>query len=385
VLGEDDADALRKELARLHELLLHPQRMEAVGTLAAGLAHDMNNVLGSITTIAELLLDQCVDADTRGDLETIVAQAERGAELVRSLLAFSRKGQYRKQPVAIDEVVGRLLLLLAHTLPKTIEVRAERRAGAAAIVSGDPVQLNQVLVNLALNAADAMGGTGTITIASDVAGDRVRLRVSDTGCGMDPATLRRAFEPFFTTKPAGSGTGLGLSLVWGVVKNHDGTIDVASEVGRGTTFTIALPLVADAAASATPPPRRVRRPTSATTILVIDDEHALRNATRRALERFGYKVLEAGDGASGLAVFAEHRDRIGLVILDMGMPMMSGAECFRQLRAQSQVPVLIATGYADDAEARQLVAAGAGLIEKPFASTTLAIEVTQMLRRPTET
>src|ERR1044071_4236741 len=115
--------------------------MEAVGTLAAGLAHDMNNVLGSITTIAELLLDQCVDADTRGDLETIVAQAERGAELVRSLLAFSRKGQYRKQPVAIDEVAGRLLLLLAHTLPKTIEVRAERRAGAAAIVNGDPVQL----------------------------------------------------------------------------------------------------------------------------------------------------------------------------------------------------------------------------------------------------
>jgi len=383
-LGEDDADELRAELARLHELLLHPQRMEAVGTLAAGLAHDMNNVLGSITTIAELLIDQCVDADTRGDLETIVAQAERGAELVRSLLAFSRKGQYRKQPVAIDEVVGRLLLLLAHTLPKTIEVRAERRAGATAIVNGDPVQLNQVLVNLALNAADAMGGTGTITIASDVAGDRVRLRVSDTGCGMDPATLRRAFEPFFTTKPAGAGTGLGLSLVWGVVKNHDGTIDVASEVGRGTTFTIALPLVAGGAV--TPPaPRRVRRPTSATTILVIDDEHALRNATRRALERFGYKVLEAHDGANGLAVFAEHRDAIGLVILDMGMPTMSGAECFRRLRAQSQVPVLIATGYADDAEARQLVAAGAGLIEKPFASTTLAIEVTQMLRRPSET
>jgi len=379
--SEAERERLERELVRLHDQLLHPQRMEAVGTLAAGLAHDMNNVLGSITTLAELLLDQCTDNDTRGDLETIVAQADRGAELTRNLLAFSRKGQYRKQLVPIDEVIRRLLLLLEHTLPKSIEVRAEQRARAA-VVNGDPVQLNQVLVNLSLNAADAMNGTGTITISSEVLDRVVRLRVRDRGCGMDEATQRRVFEPFFTTKPPGSGTGLGLSLVWGVVKNHDGTITVESVPGQGTTFTIDLPLVdAAAVAPAQPPARRARRPTSSTTILVIDDEAALRSATRRALERFGYKVLDACHGAEGLEQFDQHRDQIGLVILDMGMPNMNGVECFRRLRERSRVPVLIATGYTDDEDARQLVAAGAGLIEKPYASTALVIAVTQLLRR----
>ena len=158
---------------------------------------------------------------------------------------------------------------------------------------------------------------------------------------------------------------------------------IASEVGRGTTITIALPLASGAPTPLTAPaPRpRVRRPTSATTILVVDDEPALRNATRRALERFGYRVLEAADGVRALDVFREHREHIGLVLLDMGMPNMNGAECFRRLRELSPVPVLITTGYTDDAEARALVAAGAGLIEKPFASTTLVIEVTQLLRQ----
>jgi two-component system, cell cycle sensor histidine kinase and response regulator CckA len=391
---EVEREQVAGELARLRDQLLHPQRMEAVGTLAAGLAHDMNNVLASIIGLADMLLDECETPGIRNDLEQIVAQAERGAELTHSLLAFSRKGQYRKQVVQIDDVIRKTRQLLVHTLPKSIDVSLELHAGTTC-VDADPVQLVQVLVNLSLNGSDAMMGGGKLAIASFVdeldataaqrlsvhAGRYVRLAVSDCGCGMDDVTMRRVFEPFFTTKPLGRGTGLGLAVVWGVVKGHGGTVSVESEPGRGTTFTILLP-VSEATIEAKPPARvpLAAAPRDAT-ILVVDDEPVVRAATRRALERFGFKVVDACDGVDALRVYEDHRERINLVILDMGMPNMNGAECFHRLREITAVPVLVVTGYADDKEAQALVALGAALIEKPQPTTNLMIEVTRLLQR----
>jgi CheY-like chemotaxis protein len=236
-------------------------------------------------------------------------------------------------------------------------------------------------MNLAVNAADAMTGTGTLTITTEPVelptGSVVRLRVRDTGCGMDDATRARVFEPFFTTKPLGNGTGLGLSTVWGVVTSHGGTISVASAVGVGTVFTIEFPRTL---ALPPPPPASVIdvQPARAT-VLVVDDEPLVRSGTRRILERRGLAVLEASNGEEALAVFRAHAASIGLVILDMGMPVMGGAECFAKLREVADVPVLIATGYAEDTAAQALIARGATLIEKPFASAALARDVARLL------
>lgn len=380
------------ELARMQDQLLHSQRMEAVGTLAAGIAHDMNNVLGAIMSFAGLVLESA-KPDQRADLEQIVAEAERGASLTRGLLAFSRRGQYRRQVLVLDDIVREVLPLLERTLPKSIEVRS-LLTGGSACVEGDPVQLGQALVNFGLNAAHAMTGTGTLELAADVVelaepaatelslppGRYGRLRVTDTGCGMDEAVRRRVFEPFFTTKPMGKGTGLGLSTVWGVARAHNGAASVESELGKGSTFWLHLPLTTAARPRAPSPlvievaPELPRR-----TVLVIDDEHAVLRGNRRILERMGLEVLTASDGAEGLQVFDAHADAIALVVLDMGMPVMGGAECFVKLRERSRVPVLIATGYAADEHVQALVAAGASLIEKPFQASDLTSRVRAML------
>ncbi len=375
-----DLRASEQERAALTEQLMHAQRLEVAGTLAAGLAHDMNNVLASIRSLAELQLAEAPSPSTAADLTHIVSQSERGAELTRGLLAFSRRGQYRRQVLELDTALSELLPLLSRTLPKSLEVVTSLGA-AACRVEVDPHHLGQVIMNLAINASEAMTGNGTLTISTEpverATGDVVRLRIRDTGCGMDDATRARVFEPFFTTKSMGNGTGLGLSTVWGVVTAHGGTINVASAVGVGTVFTIEFPRT-----FALPPPPPVKtlepQPTRAT-VLVVDDEPLVRSGTRRILERRGLAVLEASNGEEALAVFRDHAASIGLVILDMGMPVMGGAECFAKLRELAEVPVLIATGYAEDAAAQGLIARGAALIEKPFASAALARDVARLL------
>lgn len=403
-LAEQVAELERSEAerARLHDQLLHAQRMEATGTLAAGLAHDMNNVLASITTYAELVHRELHDPRLRADLEQVTAQAARGAELTRGLLAFSRRGAYRKRLLQVDGVIREVEPLLTRTLPKSIEIRVAPGAPLA-WVEGDDVQLAQALVNFGLNAADAMNGHGILEITSQVveleaaaaaplglaAGSYVRISVRDNGAGMDEATRRRVFEPFFTTKPAGRGTGLGLSTVWGVVQSHGGAVEVASRPGHGATFSVHLPVVA-APVIVDVAPLASRRgasigasvgpePSSRATVLVVDDEPAVRSGTARLLERHGLHVLTADNGAEALRVFAEHGPAVGLVILDMGMPVMGGAECFRRLREHSSVPVLVTTGYAVDEEVQELVARGAALLEKPVPSADLRREVMRLL------
>ncbi len=379
-----------RDRAALSEQLMHAQRLEVAGTLAAGLAHDMNNVLASIRSLAELQLAEPQTTSARADLVHIVAQSERGAELTRGLLAFSRRGQYRLAVLELDVTLREVLPLLSRTLPKSLEIVTTLGASGVQI-EADPHQLSQLIMNLALNAADAMNGIGTLTLSSapvelsaDAAsarglapGSYVRLVVQDTGCGMTETTRMRVFEPFFTTKELGKGTGLGLSMVWGVVTAHGGAVTVESSVGAGSTFTIHLPRTT--ARPALPPPPPIEPRTSRATVLVVDDEPLVRSGTRRILERRGLTVLEATNGEEALAVFAAHAHAIGLVILDMGMPVMSGPECFDRLRALGDVPVLIATGYADDAAAQALIARGAALIEKPYAATALARDVARLL------
>jgi signal transduction histidine kinase len=377
------AKSLAKQLeerASLHDQLLHAQRMEAVGTLAAGVAHDMNNVLASISNVATLLVDGAT-REQRPDLNQIIEQSDRGAQLTRGLLAFSRRGQYRKEVLGFGSHLERVLPLLRRMLPKSVEVRDEIVVGDARI-EADSVHLGQVLMNLALNAADAMHGTGTIAIRASLVQregrQHIGLQVTDTGHGMDAATRLRVFEPFFTTKPIGQGSGLGLSIVWGIVQAHGGTIDVRSEVGVGSTFTVYLPTT-DAPLTAGVPVPAAQPTIRRNTVLVVDDDALVRESTGRLLMRMGLDVLTASNGHEALAVFDDHGERIRIVILDMGMPSMGGAECFRQLRERSNVPVLVATGYAADDNMRELFAAGARIIEKPYAASVLRGEVTQLL------
>ena len=373
-----------QERTKLQDQLVHAQRMEAAGTLAAGLAHDMNNILASITSLASLLRDDLRDDRSAADLDRIIKQASRGAELTRALVAFSRRGQYRKALVSLDDLAREVVPILARTLPKSIAMRAF--ATESLHVEGDPAQLHQIIVNLAVNAVDAMNGKGTLEITTTrtrfdhgaphglLPGEYACLQVRDEGCGMDESTRQRAFEPFFTTKPIGEGTGLGLSMVWGIVQAHGGAVTVSSALGVGTTFTIYLPLAKPVSrAHATPLPA-IPLP-RCTTVLVVDDEDAVRDSTILLLQRRGLDAVGARNGVEALAVFGARSADIGLVILDMAMPEMGGAECFRELRKVSDTPVLIATGYASDAEAQSLTSQGAGLIEKPFAARDLFAQI----------
>jgi signal transduction histidine kinase len=379
------------ERAKLRDQLFHVQRMEAVGTLAAGLAHDMNNVLAAITTFTELSLRETQNPQARDDLRQVLREAGRGAELTRGLLAFARRGQYRKQTLEIEGVIADVVPLLARTLPKSIEIRTEL-ALPNACIEGDATLLGQALVNLGLNAADAMNGAGTLRIGGDLVeldrsaaeamcvapGRYTRLWVIDTGSGMDQSTRDRVFEPFFTTKPIGKGTGLGLAVVWGAVQGHRGAITVDSAPGQGTTFWIYLPVTANvptAKAIAKGSGEFDRRGT----VLVVDDEVGVRTALARLLVEMGFAVIEAANGEEALARHAEAEHDIELVILDMGMPVMDGGECFRRLRERSSVPVLIATGYAVEKDAQSLVAAGAALLEKPFTGEALGREIERLL------
>ena len=381
--------------SELHDQLVRAQRLEAVGTLAAGLAHDMNNVLAAIMGLAEELAETVpLTPEAHDDLRQILRESERGAELTRGLLTFSRRGQYRRRQVLpIGELLGGVTTLLGRTLPKAIEVDS-RVAEPDACVEGDPAQLGQALVNLGINAADAMSGMGTLVLRGETAtldaaraaalsiqpGRYAKLEVADTGTGMDAHTRAHVFEPFFTTKPMGKGTGLGLSIVWGVVTKSCGTVTVESEVGKGSTFTIYLPLTERAATHVTPS-GGIARVAQRGTVLVVDDEPIVLRATARMLQRLGLRVIDASGGEEALALYERHAEEIGLVVLDMGMPGMTGADVFRALRAKSKVKVVIATGYAVERDVQELVDLGARVLEKPYKVAALEAEIDRALSR----
>jgi CheY-like chemotaxis protein len=335
--------------------------MEAIGTLAGGVAHDFNNILMAFMGYANLLQ---LKLDPHDPLHRYVDQllscSSRGVALTQSLLMFSRKQVMELKPCEAGAVVRDVEKLLRRLLPEDIEL--EIKCGEEATVMADVAQMGQVLMNLATNARDAMPGGGRLLIETsrevmDTAflqahgygepGTYAVFSVTDTGTGMDKATQRRVFEPFFTTKEAGKGTGLGLSIIYGIIKEHRGYIAVSSVQGRGTTFRIYLPVASGGSAADRPAARAIVG--GKETLLLVEDNADARGAVRDVLMARGYTVLEAADGREGVEKAAGHKDRIDLVILDVVMPRMNGRETFKEIRKlRPDVRVLFMSGYARD-------------------------------------
>lgn len=348
------------ERTHLEEQLRQSQKMEAVGQLAGGIAHDFNNILGSILGNAELIRLLPPGSPETGEcLDDILTASRRAVELVEQILAFSRRQESRRLPIQLQPVVREVLKLLRATVPAHVEFRAQLASVPA--VLADPTELHSVIMNLCTNAWHALlGRRGLITVGlAEVEPDEdfirrhpdlrpgryVCLTVADDGCGMDEATLARIFEPFFTTKPVGTGTGLGLSVVHGIVKNHDGAIVVQSRPGAGTTFQLYFPVFAAEAPAAAPPPQPVPRG-AGEHILFVDDEEPLARMGTRALERLGYRVTPHTNPAEALAVFRARPTDFDLVVVDYNMPGLNGTEFGAQvLEVRPVQRIILATGY----------------------------------------
>jgi signal transduction histidine kinase/ActR/RegA family two-component response regulator len=366
----------------LQKQLLQAQKMEAIGTLAGGIAHDFNNLLQVTLGYSELLMSERAEDDpSYGDLHKIHQAAISGADLVKRLLTFSRKVEPKPVPMSLNQQVNHVEKMLSRTIPKMIDIRLELEPDTQRI-SADPALIEQVLMNLALNARDAMPDGGILTIMTQNVtldeqfcemypgskpGEYVLLSVSDTGHGMDNATIEHVFEPFYTTKELGRGTGLGLAMVYGIVKQHNGYIRCQSSLGIGTTFKIYLPVIPEETELETPSEMTIL-PSGTETILLVDDEEGVRDLGKRILERSGYTVLTAANGREGLDTYGERKREISLVILDLIMPEMGGKQCLNELlKIDPKVKILIASGYSADGEAEETLETNAqGFIAKPY-------------------
>ena len=394
-LGVIFVNALRQreaeeEQTRLEQQLRQSQKMEAIGTLAGGLAHDMNNVLSAIMGAASLLKHDLDAGDARQqEVSDILDAGKRGRKLMRNLLGFARKGKYRKERVYLWQVASDIAEMLQRTVDKQIEIRTDLDPDAPS-VAGDPDQLHHALMNICLNAVDAMPAGGTLTVSLDSLGEApadpgqpayVRMTVEDTGQGMEPETLAHAFEPFFTTKPKGLGTGLGLSMVYGTVENHGGAVELQSEPGQGTSVTVLLPALAQEELDA--PEETVETEAFQSVgegVLLVDDEELIRRVGERLLRKLGYKVAVAVDGRQAVELLREHAADFQLVILDLVMPGLDGEETFHQLRETDPlIPIILSSGYSRDEKVKRLLMAGAnGFLQKPFELKHLARALKQV-------
>ncbi len=369
----------------LEDQLQHAQRMEAVGILAGGIAHDFNNLLQAISGYTQILLFNrpSNDADTFR-LKAIEKSIARAAQLVRQLLLFSRKVESERRCIDLACEAAQSVQMLKRTIPKMIDIELHHDSGLWK-VKADPVQIEQSLLNLGINAADAMPEGGKLVIqirnaiasedadlqrASAASGNYVLLSVSDTGCGMDAQTVKHIFEPFFTTKEIGKGTGLGLASVYGIVKSHGGHILCDSAPGKGTTFSIYLPAITgtgESTVSALAAPS-LKAENGTETILVVDDIPDIRELAVDTLRPLGYTVLTAASGEEALQIYAVQKDAIALIILDMGMPGMGGSCCMQKLmEINPAVRILIASGYSNDGPVQIALNSGAaGFIGKPY-------------------
>jgi PAS domain S-box-containing protein len=389
------------EQRRLENQLWRSQKMEAVGRLAGGVAHDFNNLLTVITGYSDLVLASLSGSDPRRkNVEEILKAGERAASLTRQLLAFSRRQVLTPQPLDLNGVVLNLDKMLRRLIGEDIEVLNVLHPDLGT-VKADPGQVEQVLVNLAVNARDAMpeGGrliieTANASIDSQTArhydppmppGDYVMLAVSDDGCGMDQETQNLIFEPFFTTKEEGKGTGLGLSTVYGIVKQSGGFIWVQSERGHGTSFKIYLPRIQNKEerhSSASSQEKPLAKGTE--TLLVVEDECAVRELVRGVLESAGYTVLLASRGEEAIQVASTHRNPIDLLLTDVVMPQMGGRELAKAVeKIDSKIKVVYMSGYAEKAIVHQgILEPGAVLIQKPFTPATLIRKIREVLDNP---
>jgi PAS domain S-box-containing protein len=362
----------RLERERLEHRLQQAQRLETVGQLAGGIAHDFNNLLAVITNYAYFVREQLPDGSAvRADVDEIRHAAERASELTHQLLVFSRRETIRPVVLDLNEVVRDMDRLLGRTLGAHVSLDTDP-APEPCLVEADPAQLEQVVLNLVVNARDALPRGGGIRVETRRAGPEVVLSVSDGGEGMEPEVVARAFEPFFTTKPKGAGTGLGLATVYGTVTQAGGHAEIESEPGRGTTVRIHLPSAAERAEPAEPLPDEARDGDGGT-VLVVEDEDAVRTLTSRILAASGFECLEASGGEEALRLYDMNRERVDLVLTDVVMPGMSGQELAERIAVEgSGPPVLFMSGYTNDEVLRHSGSTAAGpLVHKPFTADAL--------------
>ncbi|MBD0326492.1 MAG: response regulator, partial [Pyrinomonadaceae bacterium] len=367
----------------------------SVGTLAGGVAHDFNNLLTVISGNTQLALARLQsEAPVRLRLVEIEKAADRAATMTRQLLAFSRRQEIERRPINLNDTINETMKLLRRVIGEDVEVSFYTATDLAPVFA-DPSQVEQVVMNLAINARDAMPQGGRLIVETqELALDRAYLRnhplakpgryaqisVSDTGAGMDEQTRARIFEPFFTTKAIGQGTGLGLAMVYGIVKQHEGLIEVYSEVGHGTTFKIYLPLIERAVVAEK---RQSQAPVrgGAETILVAEDEEPLRDLARSVLEELGYRVMLARNGEEAVDIYAAHREQVDLVILDVVMPRMGGREAYEQISLSgSGVPLIFMTGYSAEMVPSKFVGStGMQLMQKPYSVEAFGRKVREVL------
>jgi PAS domain S-box-containing protein len=378
----------------LEEELRQAHKMEAIGRLAGGVAHDFNNLLTIVGGYSQMLLDETAAADPRrGRLEQILGATNRATTLTRQLLAFSRRQVLQPKLVHLNHVLTSLQALLQRLIGEHIRIETMLDPGVSRIVA-DPHQIEELVMNLAANSRDAMPDGGEFRMETGMANPSemqpenparknerwVRLRISDTGCGMDDRTREHAFEPFFTTKGVGKGTGLGLSTVYGIVRQNEGEIRLSSAPGRGTTFDFYFPAAPGTDAEGDQPGARAAKATVTGTILVAEDEPALRELVRHTLEQSGYNVVEAGDGYEAVRIIEQHAGEIHLLLTDVIMPLMNGHELASRVKAlRPATQVLFMSGYTDDVLAFHGIASPEiAFLQKPFTPSELIARVAAM-------
>ncbi len=383
----------------LEEQLLHAQKMEAVGRLAGGVAHDFNNMLTVISGYNRMILDELSAMDPlRGYAEEILKAADRAGALTNQLLAFSRRQIMQPRVISVNTVVGQTEKMLHRLIGEDVELVMRLGAGVGNI-KADPGHVEQAVVNLAVNARDAMPLGGRLTIETENVhldehyarthmgvspGDFVLIAVSDTGHGMDAETRRRIFEPFFTTKEKGKGTGLGLATVYGMIKQTGGDIWVYSEPGRGTTFKLYFPRVAEPTSDSADGDASLAKRAGGETVLVVEDEKAVRDLTVHMLQQLGYVILTASSGTEALEIGQAHEGTINLLLTDVVMPGMSGRKLADQLLEQRPgTKVLFLSGYTENTVVHHgVLDAGVNFLPKPFSRENLARKLREVLAKP---
>jgi PAS domain S-box-containing protein len=389
-----DTDITEKK--KMEKQFLRAQRMESIGTLAGGIAHDLNNVLSPILMSLEVLKLKYIDQESQVWLQILQASAERGASMVKQVLSFARGSEGKRVILQPKHLLRDVVKILKETFPKSINIQFNLPRDLRAI-NADPTQLNQVLMNLCVNARDAMPDGGSIMIRAENttvdenyaqmkleahAGDFVRIAVADTGTGMGPDVVDRIFEPFFTTKEVGRGTGLGLSTALTILKSHGGFVNVRSELGKGTEIAVYFPISVDRQEQVGAVGVGELPCGHGELILVVDDEESIRQITKSTLETFGYRVLVAADGAQALEQYATNRDDIAIVITDLLMPLMDGVATIRALRKlKPNVKIISVSGLADDAKTVEAARAGVEtFLPKPYTAEQLLRALAQVLQ-----
>ena len=381
--------AQEKEREQLQQQLRQAQKMEDIGTLTSGVAHDFNNILAIILGYATMLETNRIPSDGLPKAYANIRMAtERGTALVKQLMAFARRTDINILPLSINQIINDLTTILNATFPKTIPIQTSLDPDLPAVVA-DSGQIHQALLNICVNARDAMPHGGVLRISTSVADKNIitslglqevpdkyaLIEISDTGIGMDKKTKSRIFEPFFTTKEPGKGTGLGLSVVYGVVRAHEGLVEVQSQPGKGTTFSIFLPseTTTQERAEATPQAKDLGLPRGSETILVVEDEVMLLGLVKSLLASSGYTVLTAASGREAVETYRNHAKNVAVVISDLGLPELNGWDAFIRMRELNpKITAIFATGFIEEQVKKEMLQMGVyAVIDKPYIPTQL--------------